>query len=62
MEEKEVRSVANVTRSDVRGFIEFVKSHSIEIHVQSYRLEEANKALRDLKAAKTKGAPVLKIH
>jgi propanol-preferring alcohol dehydrogenase len=61
-EEKEVRSVANVTRSDVRGFIEFVKSHSIEIHVQSYRLEEANKALRDLKAAKTKGAPVLKIH
>jgi propanol-preferring alcohol dehydrogenase len=59
-EEKEVKSVANVTRNDVRKFLEFCSRHDIEMHVQAYRLEEVNKALRDLKAAKVRGAPVLK--
>lgn len=61
-EEREVKSVANVTREDVRSFIEFFERHGIETHVQVYRLEEVNRALRDLKSAKTSGAPVLKIY
>jgi propanol-preferring alcohol dehydrogenase len=59
-EEREVKSVANVTRSDVREFIEFYSRHRVETHVEVYRLEEVNKALRNLKAAKIKGAAVLK--
>ena len=60
-EEKEVKSVANVAREDVKQFIEFYTRHGIETHVQVYKLSEANKALRDLKVARTRGAPVLKI-
>lgn len=60
-EEKEVKSAANVTREDVKKFIELYTKYGIETHVQTYRLEEVNKALRDLKAAQIRGAPVLKI-
>ena len=60
-QEKEIKSVANVTREDVKSFINFYTTHGVDTHVQEYRLEEVNKALRDLKAAKTIGAPVLKI-
>jgi propanol-preferring alcohol dehydrogenase len=60
-EEKEVKSVANVTRDDVKSFIDFYVRYGVETHVQIYRLEEVNKALRDLKAARISGAPVLKI-
>jgi propanol-preferring alcohol dehydrogenase len=59
--EREVKSVANVTRSDVKEFIEFYAKYGIDAHVQVYRLEDVNAALRDLKAARTKGAPVLRI-
>ena len=59
--EREVKSVANVTRSDVREFIDFYVKHGIDTHVQVYKLEEVNTALRDLKAARTRGAPVLRI-
>ncbi|MEM0125828.1 MAG: hypothetical protein QXU36_06175, partial [Thermofilum sp.] len=60
-QEKEIKSVANVTREDVKSFINFYTTHGVDTHVQEYRLEKVNKALRDLKAAKTIGAPVLKI-
>jgi propanol-preferring alcohol dehydrogenase len=60
-EEREVKSVANVARNDVKEFLEFCGKHNIEMHVQVYRLEGVNEALRDLKAARVRGAPVLKI-
>ena len=60
-EEREVKSVANVTRSDVREFIEFYSKYGIETHVEIYRLGEVNKALRDLKSARIRGSAVLKI-
>ncbi|NAZ14441.1 MAG: zinc-binding alcohol dehydrogenase family protein [Desulfurococcales archaeon] len=60
-EEKEIKSVANVTRDDVRNFIDFYVKNRIETHIQIYRLEDVNRALKDLKAARTKGSPVLKI-
>ncbi|MCI2429374.1 zinc-dependent alcohol dehydrogenase family protein [Candidatus Acetothermia bacterium] len=59
--EKELKSVANVTRRDVREFLGFAAKIPIKPEVQVYKLEEANQALLDLKARKIRGAKVLKI-
>jgi propanol-preferring alcohol dehydrogenase len=59
--EKEIKSVANVARSDVRGFLELAAGMSIRPEVQVFALEEANEALAELKASKIRGAKVLKI-
>jgi propanol-preferring alcohol dehydrogenase len=60
-EEREIKSVANVSREDVKRFIDFYARYGAETHVQVYRLDDVNRALRDLKAAKIRGAPVLKV-
>ena len=60
-EEKEIKSVANVTRKDVEELLKIASVHPIEIHIEVYRLEEVNQALRNLKSAKVKGSAVLKI-
>jgi len=57
--EKELKSVANVTRRDVREFLEVAAKIPIKPEVQIYKLEEANQALLDLKARKIRGAKVL---
>lgn len=59
--EKEIKSVANVARSDVRGFLELAAEMSIRPEVQVFALEETNEALAELKAGKIRGAKVLKI-
>lgn len=59
--EKEIKSVANVTRRDVREFLEVASKIPIKPEVQVYKLEEANQALLDLKARKIRGAKVLMI-
>jgi alcohol dehydrogenase, propanol-preferring len=59
--EKEIRSVANVTRSDVREFLEMSSEIPIIPQVQEYKLEEANIALTELKNKKIRGAKVLVI-
>lgn len=59
--EKEIKSVANVARSDVRGFLELAAGMSIRPDVQVFALEEANDALVELRARKIRGAKVLKI-
>lgn len=59
--EKEIKSVANVTRSDVREFLEIAASIPIKPEVQEYPLADANRALLDLKARKIRGAKVLAI-
>lgn len=59
--EKEVKSVANVTRSDVNAFLELAAQIPLRPEVQEYPLEEANRALGDLKARKIRGAKVLRI-
>lgn len=59
--EKEIKSVANVARSDVRGFLELAAGMSIRPEVQVFALEEANDALVELRARKIRGAKVLKI-
>jgi propanol-preferring alcohol dehydrogenase len=57
--EKEIKSVANVTRNDVQQFLEIAASVPIIPEVQEYRLEEANIALMELKNRKIRGAKVL---
>jgi propanol-preferring alcohol dehydrogenase len=57
--EKEIVSVANVTRRDVSEVLELAAENLIRPEVQSYPLEAANTALKDLKAGRARGAKVL---
>ena len=59
--EKEIRSVANITRGDVEEFLRLAAEIPIRPETQEYRLEEANTALRELKERKIRGAKVLRI-
>jgi len=57
--EKEIKSVANVSRKDINGFIELADKIPIIPETQEFKLEEANKALLELKEKKIRGAKVL---
>jgi propanol-preferring alcohol dehydrogenase len=57
--ERSVRSVANLTRSDAREFLALAASMPLSVHVQAYRLADANRALEDLRAGVITGAAVL---
>lgn len=60
-EEKEIKSVANVTRKDVRDFLELAAEIPILPEVQEFKLAEANEALLRLKQGKIRGAAVLRV-
>jgi propanol-preferring alcohol dehydrogenase len=60
-QEKEIKSVANVTRDDVRQFLDLAAEIPIRPEVQEYPLEEANQALLDLRDKAIRGAKVLRI-
>jgi len=57
--EKEIKSVANVTSNDLKDFLKLSQALSIKPEVKTYKLEEANKAIFDLKSSNIKGALVL---
>jgi len=59
--EKEIKSVANVTRTDIIKFLDLAAKASIRPEVQIFSLSEANKALVELKNRNIHGAKVLKI-
>ncbi len=59
--EKEIKSVANVTREDVSGFLSVARDFEIEAEVTEYTLPETNKALVEIKKGGGKGAKVVKI-
>jgi len=59
--EKEIKSVANVARSDVSGFLALAAEIPIKPEVQEFALEEANTALIELKMRKIRGAKVLRV-
>ena len=59
--EKEIKSVANVTRKDVSEFLALAARIPIKPEVQEYRLEDANQALLELKQRKIRGAKVIRI-
>ncbi len=58
-QEKEIKSVANVTRHDVSEFLLIAAEIPIKPEVQTYALEEANRALLELKRRQVRGAKVL---
>ncbi len=58
-EERQLVSVANLTRADGRAFLDHVARHPLQVHVTPYALEQANEALADLRAGRVQGAAVL---
>ncbi|MBN1367361.1 MAG: zinc-dependent alcohol dehydrogenase family protein [Dehalococcoidales bacterium] len=61
-DEKEVKSVANITRRDAEEFLPLAAKIPIVPEVQEFPLENANEALILLKQGKIRGAAVLKIN
>jgi propanol-preferring alcohol dehydrogenase len=59
--EKEIKSVANVTRADVREFLDIAASAGIVPQVEEFPMDEANRALRELRERHVRGAKVLRI-
>ncbi|HAV43479.1 TPA: alcohol dehydrogenase [bacterium] len=59
--EKEIKSVANVTRRDVQEFLDVAATIPIRPDLIEFPLEEANDALFELKEGKIRGSKVLRI-
>ena len=59
--EKEIKSVANVTRNDVSEFLAVAAEISLVPETQEFPLAAANDALRELKARRIRGAKVLRV-
>jgi len=59
--EKEIKSVANVTRADVREFLQLAAEAHIKPEFQEYELKDANRALVELKQGKIRGAKILSV-
>lgn len=57
--EKEIKSVANVTRADVREFLTLAAEAGIKPEFQEYELKDANRALIEMKQGGMRGAKVL---
>ncbi|MGQ9645084.1 MAG: zinc-dependent alcohol dehydrogenase family protein [Thermodesulfobacteriota bacterium] len=60
-DEKEIKSVANITRKDAQEFLSLAAEIPIIPEVQEFRLVEANQALILLKQGKIQGAGVLRM-
>ncbi|MCS7250585.1 MAG: zinc-dependent alcohol dehydrogenase family protein [candidate division WOR-3 bacterium] len=60
-QEKEIKSVSNVTRRDIEEFLKIAEKIKIKPEIEIYPFEKANEALIDIKRRKIKGAKVLKI-
>lgn len=59
--EKEITSVANVTRADVTEFLALAARAGLRPDVREYPLEDANRALADLRKGGGAGAIVLRV-
>jgi propanol-preferring alcohol dehydrogenase len=59
--EKEIKSVANVSRADVREFLQLAAEIPLRPEVEEYALEDANRALVELKTRRVRGAKVLRV-
>jgi propanol-preferring alcohol dehydrogenase len=58
-EERQLVSVANLTRADAREFLAIVPQAGVRMQVTRYPLAQANAALDDLRAGRFEGAAVL---
>jgi alcohol dehydrogenase, propanol-preferring len=57
--ERQIRSVANMTRQDARDFLEMARDHRIRPQVRVFSLEDANKALLAVKDETEQGSAVI---
>ena len=57
--ERVLRSVANLTRADGDEFFAWCAAHPLRVEAHRYALEDANRALDDLRAGRFTGAAVL---
>ena len=57
--EKEIKSVANITRADVSAFLDIAARMALKPEVSQYPLDEANRVLLDLRHGRATGAAVL---
>ena len=60
-QEKEIKSVANVTRRDVREFLQAAAEMNLTPETQTFALAEANRALLEMKRGHVRGGKVLVI-
>ncbi len=60
--EKEIKSVANVARRDISEFLDIAAEMKIRPEVEEYALDDANRALHELKLGRIRGAKVLRIN
>ena len=58
-EERELVSVANLTRTDAREFLSLAPKAGVKTETVSYPLVAANEALADLREGRLQGAAVL---
>ena len=58
-EERQILSVANLTREDGTSFFELIGGMELHIVTQSFPLDQANQALQSLREGRVKGAAVL---
>jgi propanol-preferring alcohol dehydrogenase len=59
--ERQVKSVANVTRRDVSEMLQLAAAMPLRPEIEEYALADANRALRDLRARRIRGAKVLRV-
>jgi propanol-preferring alcohol dehydrogenase len=59
--EREVKSVANVSRSDVTNFLRLAAQIPLRPEIEEYAFADANRALVDLRARRIRGAKVLRM-
>jgi len=59
--EKELKSVANITRADVRDFLALAAEMELRPEVEEFPLARANEALLELHAGRIRGAKVLRV-
>ena len=57
--ERVLRSVANLTRKDAEEFLAFAAQHTLRTQTTPYALNDANRALADLREGRLSGAAVL---
>lgn len=57
--ERQLMSVANLTRADAAEFFAFARRHPLDVHATPYPLDRANVALADLRAGRLLGAAVV---
>ena len=60
-QEKELKTVANVTATDISEFLKIASRMTLRPEVELYQLERANEALHELRRGHLRGAKVLKI-